>query len=200
MVFSMADTPQYTPPIKDTNRDGILQGSELITQLNAEKEKGGTHTKSESVHGILDMLGVRDIAESYSAAVLAAQVIGQENLHTEGTILADAQQTASKKLEKQLTVMGDVILDDEFQKLIAQSKRDISQNNSFTPHEKEIRTAVLDDVNAYAHTLASTFPKGIKIAPEDVTSIMAHFAPIPVVIPITPMQPNGDPQNKVYKL
>lgn len=168
-------------PITDTNKDGILQGKEIIAQLGREEEAGSMRTKNEHVHGVLDFLGMRADAQEYSRNLLKAQLAENPDA------IREIQKIAAQNMAGILSNTPKVIVSDEFQETLKRDINSIKVDPEMPQDQKDVLLADMNKTNDYGKTFAKTFPKGVSIAPEDVTGILAHFAPMPIIIQTQPV-------------
>ena len=165
-------------PIKDTNSDGILQGSEIREQLRKEEEAGSKRTANESVHGILETIGIRDIAEIYANHMLSAQLSDNS-----ANSVKELQQAGANKIQELLKAAGVFMETPRSVAILEKDLAKLESRQNISPETKEIIKADAENFAAFGKALRSTFPNGIKILPEDTTEIMGHFANIPIIIP-----------------
>jgi len=165
------------PPIKDLNDDGILQGSELRSQLKAEEENGSARTKNEKVHGVLEAMGIRGAAKEYANAILYAQIGDNPNKD-----VSELQKIGADIIKNTLETGAEMTVQPKFQELLKIDAEQTKNNKGLTEEQKSIHLSDLNNANEFAKTFKTTFPKGVAIEREDVTELLGHFASIPVVI------------------
>ncbi len=168
-------------PIKDPNCDGILQGGELIAQLISEEENGFRRTKNESVHGVLEALGMRGFSEEYAKQMLVAQLAGQPEKREE--FLGQLSVKGAQLIQKMIETGARVSADPEFEKNFKNRNKDIKNSSQLSEGNKEIMNSDFENLIEFGKAYKSTFPGGVEISPKDTLGIVAHFTPIPIRIP-----------------
>jgi hypothetical protein len=180
-------------PIKDLNCDGILHSSELLEQLaSQEKAAGFNRTTGERVHGVLIAASLSDFSRQHAAKIGFAQLTNDPL-----AAMKDLQESGAREIEERIrkivriasrpafqaiaqTYMDPAINETEQRKHIDKADNDKKNSNHTSPYD----TINADFANLveFAKSFKSTFPKGVKINPEDTTQIVAHFSNIPVII------------------
>lgn len=163
--------PPAVSPIKDTVKDGILTGREIAQQLRDEEQMGSMRTPTERVHGVLEALGLREQAETYAAQFK----LYVESGNTEA--LEKLNRDAASVIQTRLEVAISSTSKPNYRQLIEQDRKNIETDSSITDNERVLRKADLDSADAFARASKVTFPKGVKIEPNEVLGIMGHFLP-----------------------
>ena len=165
-------TQTDTPPIQDTIKDGKLTGQELTSQMLAEEEKGDERTPNEKVHGVLESIGIRDLAEQYNTDSLLGINDGNE-LPKWAAKIEDAFHTHLDAVQQFIKAHPK-----DYKQLIAERAKAEMAQIGVTPVQAAVATADLNNFIAFAETLDKTFPNGVHIEPEHVLGILAHFGKI----------------------
>lgn len=179
-------------PIKDLNCDGILHSSELLAQLaSQEKAAGFNRTTGERVHGVLVAASLSDFSRQHAAKIGFAQLTDEPL-----AAMKELQESGAREIEERIRKIVRIASRPAFE-AIAKTYMDSAineteQRNHIDKADNDKKnsshTSIPDTINAdfanlveFAKSFKSTFPKGVKINPEDTTEIVAHFSNIPVI-------------------
>ncbi len=174
-----------TPPIKDTNDNGYLDGEDIRAHLNAEEMLGTKRDPSERAHGVLEMMLVREMTKNYSIAAIMNKN-DDPKFEKAATLLNHRFNTYVEEFAEMVKKDPAGVrksMDDAMRKIAQEQKLD------------ESSTALVLADNAslmdFLETFKDTFKHGVKIEAVDMPVIMAHFGKL-----VAPM-PEKKPEKKL---
>lgn len=184
----MPHTKPQTSPIKDINKNGYLDGEDILAQLKEEEAPGSTR----AAHGILEATLLRTYAKEVSRLV------------HKGIINATSYTLrTTQMLELRLTKMANDAQKREHQgvtpEIVAKAAAELAALNGQTPEQTQATIANAKHSYAFGKTFAETFPNGVKIDAKDMPEIMKHLGQIaPPAMPLSPEEEQKQ-QKDVYK-
>lgn len=170
-------------PIKDTNRNGRLDGAELIAQLKTDEQLQGERTANEAVHGVLEMVGVRDLKRKMEEYYHEHKRDFDAHPELLNTLLTQANQMF---VEATLDTVANARKNPG--DLRAKMEALLTSENIPAADAAVLRTD-FSHFMRFANAFEKEFPNGIAIENSELTEILAHFkGPFQTPAP-TPVKP-----------
>ncbi|MBX9726547.1 MAG: hypothetical protein K2X09_04705 [Rickettsiales bacterium] len=172
--------PVVTAPIPDVNRNGVLDGKDLLAQMRREEKNGSGRTPSERAHGVLF------IAQAYALTLAWNGQALQIDPSDLPALTGASANVLRKNIAEQITAFN----------ANPNHANALHRNINASPisaSEKALFNADVDSFAAFAATFKTQFPKGIKIDRTDMPEILGHFGPLIIPAP-TPPAPRQQPR------
>jgi hypothetical protein len=162
---------QHTqPPIPDSNGNGVLDYQDILAQLKREEEAGSMRTPNEKAHGILEVLGARELSENLKEATVMGVSAGQSPASLEQQFSSVANAELTQRLDDLANSQN--IRDP---KIMKEAHENIATNDQLTPELKAVAHADIENARRFAETFKETFPKGIKLEGSEGLEVLGHF-------------------------
>lgn len=170
-----------TPPIPDVNGDGVLDGEDILKQMEKEEENGLARTPNERAHGVFEAINARSALQELNRVAKEEPQHYGLALHEVTLHIIERLNVAVDYVNQRAASMPDyrTRLSDEVAAF--GKKEELSQD--------KIAVLLADQHNLadFAQTVATTFPKGIALHPKETLQILLHFGPahVPIARPAT---------------
>ncbi len=162
-------------PFKDLNKDGVLDGKEILKALENEEQLDFIRTPDERAHGVLQVAEAETLTQTWNQ--IAVMVANGDLFYSR---LEEFKERIATRFEQRLMQRYEQFtqMDSKFVDAYCEAQKPMDNG--------DLKCADMKSFDAFAKNLKADFPKGVKVAPEDILPILNHFGQIAIPIPPNP--------------